>query len=119
MKTSSNATRKAEIVASRGGSREVRITITDGAPNGPRASSRALDAEAFRLAAEVELATPTVERWIVRVERAFARSSAVVIELAKGTADEAARALSVAFAALEVELCSAAPLHERTASRLA
>lgn len=117
--TSSKATeRKAEITESRYGSLEVRISVTVPWVRGQRADYRAVRAEAYRLAAEVELATVPGDGWCVSVSNGSDNAAAVVIELAKGTKAEAERALVVARAALESKATTMA-LEERTARRLA
>jgi hypothetical protein len=58
-------------------------------------SSRALMAALHRLAADVELATPAGERWLVHVEHAYDERGRVYVELADGTTEEAERALRV------------------------
>jgi hypothetical protein len=54
-----------------------------------------MKATLHRFAAEVELATPAGERWLVHIEHAYDDRGRVYVELAEGTDEEADRALGV------------------------
>ncbi len=94
MRTTSQNTQTTKTASqgeSRYGTPEPQIEIR--LPKG--ASHRQLSAELHRLAAEVELATPERERWLVQTERFYDGRGRVYLELADGSAAEAERGMAV------------------------
>ena len=61
----------------------------------PGSHYRAHNAATLQLAAQAELATPVVERWIVRTSLNAESGGRVYLELDRGTAAEAARGMAV------------------------
>ena len=78
-------------VASRYGTPEPQVEVR--LPKGT--SFRRLQAALHRLAAEIELATPARESWVVQTEATSDERGRVYLELADGNEPEAARGLAL------------------------
>jgi hypothetical protein len=86
-----NATTMVGQVASRNGYPEPQIEAR--VPKGTH--PRTLKAALYRLAADVEVATPTKEAWIVQVDVPSDERGRVYLELMDGTEEEAKRGLAL------------------------
>jgi hypothetical protein len=83
--------RTATLVHGRFNLPEPQIEVTVPTP----AEWRRLSAALHQLAAEVELATPARERWLVRIEHFSDTHGRVYLELMRATPEEAARGMAV------------------------
>lgn len=90
-KTTKGATITASMVASRYGNPEPQLEVR--MPKGT--SFRRLHAALHLLAAEVELATPAGEAWIIQTDATSDERGRLYLELADATEEEAKRGLAL------------------------